>query len=126
MTDLLPCPFCGLAFDLTMDGKEFVHPIVPCFGRNISIMSNDPERIAAWNTRTPTPDPRDAVIARLVEADILKAAGEEYILEHVMETDWHRMGRHSTVRGMMVRLGLYPKLDDAIDAAIAAAKAVMK
>lgn len=74
----------------------------------------------------PTPDPRDAVIARLVEADILKAAGEEYILEHIMETDWHRMGRHSTVRGMMVRLGLYPKLEGAIDAALAATKEVMK
>lgn len=73
----------------------------------------------------PTPDPRDAVIARL-EAEILKAAGEEYILEHVMETDWHRMGRHSTVRGMMVRLGLYPKLEGAIDAALAATKEVMK
>ena len=55
----------------------------------------------------------------LMKPEILKAAGEEYVLEHVMETDWHRQGRHSAVRGMMVRLGLYAELEAAIDAALA-------
>ena len=63
-----------------------------------------------------------APAAYVTEADILAAAGDEYVLEHPMETDWHRMGRTSTVRGMMVRLGLYPKLEEAIDAAIARMK----
>lgn len=97
MPDLLPCPFCGSAFDLTIDGVQLVHPATPCFGRHISIVVTDFRRIAEWNTRTPTPapnagaghakncyigtpphagsaaiettpDPRDEVIARLVGA----------------------------------------------------------
>ena len=51
-------------------------------------------------------------------AKLLAAAGQEYVLEHVMETDWHRQGRHSAVRGMMVRMGIYAELEGAIDAAI--------
>lgn len=62
---------------------------------------------------TRTPDPAQ------IRADALRAAGQEYILEHVMETDWHRQGRHSAIRGMMVRMGLYAELEAAIDEAIA-------
>lgn len=54
-----------------------------------------------------------------LKSGILSSAGVEYILDHPMETDVERMGRHSAVRGMMVRLGLYPQLEQAIDDAIA-------
>ena len=54
-----------------------------------------------------------------LKTGILPSAGAEYILDHPMETDVERMGRHSAVRGMMVRLGLYPQLEQAIDDAIA-------
>lgn len=54
-----------------------------------------------------------------LQAAILSSAGAEYILEHPIETDAERMGRKSAVRGMMVRLGLYLQLEQAIDAAIA-------
>lgn len=52
-------------------------------------------------------------------AKLLAAAGQEYVLKHVMETNCHRQGRHSTVRGIMVRMGLYEELEGAIDAALA-------
>lgn len=58
--------------------------------------------------------PTDADTRVVSVADILTAAVDEYLLQHVMETGWHRSGRHATVRGLMVRLGLYPLLDQAI------------
>ena len=48
----------------------------------------------------------------------LQAAGQEYVLVHTSENEDARMGRHSAVRGMMVRMGIYAELEDAIDAAI--------
>lgn len=53
-----------------------------------------------------------------LQAAILSSAGAEYILEHPIETDAERMGRKSAVRGMMVRLGLYLQLEQAIDDAL--------
>lgn len=55
-------------------------------------------------------------------AKLLAAAGQEYLLDHVMETESERMGRRSAVRGMMVRMGLYVELEGAIDAAQIGAK----
>lgn len=48
----------------------------------------------------------------------LQAAGQEYVLVHTSENEDARMGRHSAVRGMMVRMGIYAELEDAIEAAI--------
>lgn len=61
-------------------------------------------------------------MTKLTEAQaraVLKAAGEEYTLDHHMEGDDERMGRRSAIRGMMVRLGLYSELEAAIAAALA-------
>lgn len=55
-----------------------------------------------------------------VEKQILQAAGDEYTLEHSSEGPAERMGLNSAVRGMMVRLGLYDKMEAAIDAALEA------
>lgn len=55
---------------------------------------------------------------------LLKAAGEEYVLEHVSETKAERMGRRSAICGMMVRLGLYDELEAAIDLAIVESKPI--
>ena len=49
---------------------------------------------------------------------VLQAAGQEYVLVHTSENEDARMGRHSAVRGMMVRMGIYAELEDAIEAAI--------
>lgn len=38
---------------------------------------------------------------------IFDAADAEFNLDHKNETDLERIGRRSTVRGMMVRMGLY-------------------
>lgn len=75
-----------------------------------------------------TPDAMAALEAvkaearREAEKEILCAAGDEYILDHPSEGPEERMGRHSAVRGMMVRLGLYHKLEAAIDAAMEGGK----
>ena len=56
------------------------------------------------------------------EKEILQAAGDEYALEHQSEGSDQRFGRKAAVRGMMVRLGLYDKLEAAIDAAMEGGK----
>lgn len=56
---LLPCAFCGEhlveahSFS-TRTTKVFVHPEDddnPCVANNLRVLSNDPDRIAAWNRR---------------------------------------------------------------------------
>lgn len=39
---------------------------------------------------------------------VLAAAVDEYLLDHPSESDTEKTGRHSAIRGMMVRLGIYP------------------
>jgi hypothetical protein len=46
---------------------------------------------------------------------VICAAVEEYHLVHVAEGEDQRLGRHSAIRGMMVRLGLYPEFCSALD-----------
>lgn len=41
--------------------------------------------------------------------DVMKAAVEEYLLTHAAEGDDQRLGRHSAIRGLMVRLNRYPE-----------------
>ena len=40
--------------------------------------------------------------------DVMKAAVEEYLLIHAAEGEDQRLGRHSAIRGLMVRLNRYP------------------
>ena len=64
-TNLLPCPFCGgdAVFITPHNGGN---PYVMC-EKNHCTQPN-PDAIAAWNHRTTQPDPRDEVIAALVDA----------------------------------------------------------
>lgn len=78
-------------------------------GMNCSCHQCDIDRIRAALATPPDADTRVVSVA-----DILTAAIDEYLLQHVTETDWHRSGRHAAVSGLMVRLGLYPLLDQAI------------
>lgn len=48
---------------------------------------------------------------------VIGAALEEYLLTHVAEDDDQRLGRHSAIRGMMVRLGLYAEFCAALASA---------
>lgn len=64
-------------------------------------------------------DNAEAELAAL-RASTLQALGEEYALDHVLEGTDERIGRHSAVRGVAVRLGIYPQLDAAIGAVIRA------
>lgn len=61
-------------------------------------------------------EPADTIPRAEAEAMILHAAADEYTLMHSAEHDAERRGRRSAVRGMMMRLGLYDKWEDAIDA----------
>ena len=69
----------------------------------------DGGRVAA-DAPTPSPD----------GGALLAALGAEYTLDHPLETSEERMGRHSAVRGVAVRMGCYVELEAAIDAALAA------
>ena len=82
-------------------------------------LCRDNERLALMK-RSPTPPDSAELAAVAAEKEILQAAGDEYTLDHETETALERMGRKSAVRGMMVRLGLYDKLEVAIDAALRA------
>lgn len=77
----------------------------------------DYPRVAAAAIRALADAPPVPVV-RVTEAAVLKAAAEEYTLDHPREKSEQRMGRRSAVRGMMIRLGLYPELEDAIDATL--------
>ena len=55
-------------------------------------------------------------------AGLVEALGAEYVLDHPLETSEERMGRHSAVRGIAVRMGCYPQLEAGIIAALAAIK----
>jgi hypothetical protein len=80
-------------------------------------------KYAAIVAALPTPAPMTvAQAARVPEVAVLKALGEEYILMHPRETNEDRMGRHSAIRGVAVRLGIYPELEAAIVTRITEAK----
>jgi hypothetical protein len=61
MSDLKPCPFCGLnlveAPNLTTrNSRMFVHPrddAKMCVLNSVLIQSTNAEKIAAWNRRAP-------------------------------------------------------------------------
>lgn len=116
--ELKLCPFCGgdairhnLPDDEYGNSGGDVIECSACLASSQVEFGFKENLVSAWNRRTPDP--------AQIRADALRAAGREYILEHVMETDWHRQGRHSAIRGMMVRMGLYAELEAAIDEAIA-------
>lgn len=51
------------------------------------------------------------------EVHVVGAAVEEYLLIHAVEGDAERLGRHSAIRGLMVRLGKYSEFCTALNAA---------
>lgn len=76
-------------------------------------------------------DPQDATLGREScmsahpspdVAGLVEALGAEYVLDHPLETSEERMGRHSAVRGIAVRMGCYPQLEAGIITALAAIK----
>lgn len=101
------CPGCGGGDKWPVGEQEWRCPI--CYSEYV-LRSSVQAMVDAALATPPDTDTRVVSVA-----DILTAAVDEYLLQHVMETDWHRSGRHVAVRGLMVRLGLYPLLDQAIE-----------
>lgn len=116
MTDLKPCPFCGgvakvnrpmgdriLSKTPPFYGPSWYNgvcadPVCPTWGKSFPDLES---AIEAWNTRAP--DPRDEVIARLVEA-------ATPFVSTIQDADYGRQLREY----------------EALVSAIAAAKAVIK
>lgn len=53
---LLPCPFCGIALVEDRPGFRtclYDHPENDCWLRGMTVNSEEPKRVAAWNRRSP-------------------------------------------------------------------------
>ncbi|MCD1645293.1 hypothetical protein [Aurantimonas coralicida] len=58
----------------------------------------------------------DAKTKEWTAADIVAAGVKEYDLRAALEREDERAGRHNAVRGLMVRLGVYPEFCEAVEA----------
>lgn len=58
-----------------------------------------------------------ASAARPAHDNLIRAAVEEYLLLHAAEGEDQRLGRHSAIRGLMVRLRIYTEFCAALNEA---------